>query len=80
MYNQIIMTTNSIHIVYHPTIRGYSGYSRELDGLRTEGRTIQELYEKVKYLIEVRVKSLAEIGREKEAKDLREKEINFVED
>ena len=74
------MNTNLLHIVYHPTLRGYSGYSREMDGLQSEGRNINELYEKIKYLIEVRIKVLLELGRDEEAIALKNKKIIFTED
>lgn len=66
--------------MYYPTSRGYSGYSKELDGIRSEGKAIEELFEGIKKLLEVRISSLKEIGKEKEAKDLKESEIVFVED
>ncbi len=74
------MSSGSIHIIYHPTYRGYSGYSKELDGLHTEARTIQELFSKIRHKIRVRINALLEIGREKEAKDLEAREIIFLED
>ena len=74
------MKPNSIHVIYHPTARGYSGYSQELDGLSSEGGTIQELFEKIRHLIEVRIKNLVEIGRHKEAEELKSKEIIFSEE
>ena len=74
------MKTSSIHIINHPTLRGYSGYSRELDGIQSEGKTIEELFDKIRLLIEVWVKSLKEIGKDKEAANLKNKEIIFSED
>lgn len=73
------MFGNSIHIVYHPTFGGYSGYSRELDGLHAEAKTVQELFSKIKFLISLRVKTLLEIGRVKDAEDLEAREVIFLE-
>lgn len=74
------MQTSTINIIYYPTRRGYSGYSKELDGLNTNGKTIEELYQKIRYLIDIRVKTLLELGREKEANQLKESELIFSED
>ncbi len=76
---KIIMESNSIHIVYFPSSLGYSAYSREMDGLQTEAKTVDELLEKVKHLINVRIEALADIGKTKESQELKEKEIILVE-
>lgn len=74
------MELKPITIVYHPTSFGYSAYSRELDGLNCDAPTIDELKEKVKYLLETRAVALAEIGKAEEAEALRKSEIFFTED
>lgn len=48
--------------------------------MSTEAATLEELFEKVKYLIKVRIESLKEIGRKKDAEDLQQKEIIFIEE
>ncbi|MDO5616170.1 MAG: hypothetical protein Q4G16_08270 [Cruoricaptor ignavus] len=73
------MEASVIHIIYHPAVNGYAGYSKELDGLNTEGKTLEELFEKTRHLIQIRIKSLIELGKEKEAEELKAKKIVFVE-
>ncbi len=73
-------TPAPIHIVYHPTLRGYSCYSQEMDGLQTEATSLNELFQKVRHMLAVRIETLKEIGKDAEAKALKEKEIIFTED
>lgn len=73
-------TQDKIHIIYHPTLHGYSCYCHELDGLQTEASTLKELFRKVQHLIDVRAETLRDIGKDTEAKNLKEREIVFSED
>lgn len=73
------MESQEIHIIYHPTSGGYSGYSHELDGLNTEAATVEELAEKIQHLVESRAEALAEIGKTEEANALRAKKIVLTE-
>lgn len=73
------MELKQITIVYHPTSFGYSGYSKELDGLNFDSPTIEELKEKIQHLIEVRAEALAEIGKTEDAEALRKSEIILTE-
>ena len=59
-----------INIIYHPSTRGYSSYSHELDGLQTDAETVSELMKKVEHLLEIRIETLKEIGQNAEAKKL----------
>lgn len=69
-----------INIIYHPSTRGYSSYSHELDGLQTDAETVSELMKKVEHLLEIRIETLKEIGQNAEAKKLENSELIFSED
>ena len=72
------MEAKQIHIIYRPTVDGFACYSQEMDGLNTEGKTVEELMEKVKHLVKVRVAALKELGKDEEAKHLNEGQIIFI--
>lgn len=74
------MESNVIHIIYHPSTLGYAAYSRELDGMVAEATNLDELFDKIKYLLKVRIESLKEIGKDQEAENLHQKELIFVEE
>lgn len=74
------MESNVIHIIYHPSALGYAAYSRELDGMVAEATNLDELFDKIKYLLKVRIESLKEIGKNQEAENLQQKELIFVEE
>lgn len=73
------MANQAIHVFFYPSVLGYSAYSSELDGIEADGKTLDELFQKVQYLIKVRIETLEEIGKEKEAEKLRSKEVIFLE-
>lgn len=73
------MENQAIHVFYYPSVLGYSAYSSEIDGLEAHGKTLDQLFEKVKHLMEVRIKTLLEIGRLEDAQKLRDSELVFVE-
>ncbi len=72
------MEANQIHIIYHRTDDGYACYSHEMDGLNTEGKTVEELMEKVTHLLNVRVAALEELGKNEEAEQLSERQVIFT--
>ncbi len=74
------MENNEIHIIFHPTTGGYSGYSQEIDGLNSEAATVEELAAKIQHLVEVRAELPTEIGRTEEAQKLRTSKIIMKED
>lgn len=73
------MANETIHVFFYPSVLGYSAYSNELDGIQTEGKTLEELFQKIRYLIKVRVETLQEIGKKEEAEELKSKEVIFLE-
>jgi predicted RNase H-like HicB family nuclease len=49
-----------------------------MDGLNTEGKTVEELMEKVTHLLNVRVAALEELGKNEEAEQLSERQVIFT--
>ena len=73
------MVDQTIHIFFYPSVLGYSAYSAELDGIEATGKTLEELFSKIRHMINVRANTLEEIGKVQEAQQLKAREVVFLE-
>ena len=73
------MENNKIHVIFYPSSEGYSAYSEEMDGLQSDAKTLRELMDKIRHIVETKVEALYEVGENHKADELKQSEIVFME-
>jgi predicted RNase H-like HicB family nuclease len=70
-------TAPKLKVILEKSNTGYSAYEKEIAGIYTTGKNIQEVKENIQEVIEVQVEYLEEQGKIEDAQKLKDAEIEF---
>jgi len=70
-------TAPKLKVILEKSNTGYSAYEKEIAGIYTTGKNIQEVKENIQEVIEVQVEYLEEQGKIEDAQKLKDAELEF---
>ena len=70
-------TTRKLKVILEKSDTGYSAYEKEIAGIYTTGKNIQEVKENIQEVKEVQVEYLKEQGKIEDAQKLKDAEVEF---
>jgi len=70
-------TRPKLNVILEKSGTGYSAYAKEIAGIYTTGKDIQEVKENIQEVIEVQVEYLEEQGKIEEAQKLKDTAVEF---